>query len=118
MADVVGNAGPVGETTSFAYCAVPATGLCVDQQAALFAESCVAAGEAKCTYGTGAFLLASTGHAPVRSGNGLVGCVAWQLDGTITWCLDGQVFMVGAAVRWLQRRRVCARSDDDRITDE
>ncbi len=99
---VVGNAQPVGETTMFADRPIPVTGLCVDQQAALFAESCTEAGEAKCTYGTGAFLLACTGSKPVRSGSGLVGCVAWQIDGETTWCLDGQVFTVGAAVRWLQ----------------
>jgi glycerol kinase len=74
----------------------------VDQQAALWAEHCRAAGEAKCTYGTGAFLLASTGRTPVRSSAGLVGCVAWRLQGTPTWCLDGQVYTVGSAVSWLQ----------------
>ncbi len=99
---IVGNAGAIGTTTAFSNTPVPITGLCVDQQAALFAESCIAAGEAKCTYGTGAFLLASTGHTPTRSSNGLVGCVAWQLNGNTTWCLDGQVFTVGAAVTWLQ----------------
>jgi glycerol kinase len=102
LPSIVHNAGVVGETTAFSTKPVPITGLCVDQQAALYAESCVAAGEAKCTYGTGAFLLASTGHAPTRSTNGLVGCVAWQIDNGITWCLDGQVFTVGAAVTWLQ----------------
>jgi glycerol kinase len=99
---IVHNAAAIGETTAFSAVPVPITGLCVDQQAALFAESCIASGEAKCTYGTGAFLLASTGHTPTRSSNGLVGCVAWQLDGTTTWCLDGQVYTVGAAVTWLQ----------------
>ena len=99
---IVANAGLIGETTAFGTTPVPVTGLCVDQQAALFAESCIDAGEAKCTYGTGAFLLTSTGHTPTRSKNGLVGCVAWQLDDATTWCLDGQVFTVGAAVTWLQ----------------
>lgn len=99
---VVRNAGAVGETAVFSDRPVPVTGLCVDQQAALFAESCIAAGEAKCTYGTGAFLLASTGTTPKRSGNGLVGSVAWQVGDTTTWCLDGQVYTVGAAVSWLQ----------------
>ena len=99
---IVPNAGVIGETTAFGPKPVPVSGLCVDQQAALFAESCITAGEAKCTYGTGAFLLASTGHAPIRSSNGLVGCVAWQLGNDITWCIDGQVYTVGAAVTWLQ----------------
>jgi glycerol kinase len=99
---IVDNAGPVGETSAFSDKPVPVTGVCVDQQAALFAESCRAAGEAKCTYGTGAFLLTSTGHEPRRSSNGLVGCVAWRQRGETTWCLDGQVYTVGSVVSWLQ----------------
>lgn len=97
---VVGNAVPLGECTTFGG-RVPVTGACVDQQAALFAEACHASGEAKCTYGTGAFLLASTGNTPTRSANGLVGCPAWMLNGDLTWCLDGQVYTAGAAVSWL-----------------
>src|SRR5262249_7856312 len=58
-------------------------------------------GEAKCTYGTGAFLLATTGPAPVRSTAGLSASVAWRLRGSATYCLDGQVYTAGAAVRWL-----------------
>lgn len=100
LAQVVGNTVPLGECTTFGG-SVPVTGACVDQQAALFAEACHAAGEAKCTYGTGAFLLASTGNTPTRSTNGLVGCPAWMLDGELTWCLDGQVYTAGAAVSWL-----------------
>jgi glycerol kinase len=99
---VVDNAGAVGATDAFGIDA-PLAGLCVDQQAALFAEACLDAGETKCTYGTGAFLLTSTGDRPVRSRSGLVGCVAWSLDGERTWCLDGQVFTVGAAVTWLEQ---------------
>jgi glycerol kinase len=99
---VVGNAQHVGDCTAFGWTA-PITGLCVDQQAALFAESCHAAGEAKCTYGTGAFLLASTGGSPVRSRSGLVGCPAWTIGNATTWCLDGQVYTAGAAVSWLMQ---------------
>lgn len=97
---VVGNAEPIGECTVFGSSA-PITGVCVDQQAALFAEGCRTAGEAKCTYGTGAFLLANTGQVPARSTNGLVGCPAWRLDGVLSYCLDGQVYTAGAALSWL-----------------
>jgi len=97
---VVGNAEPLGHTSVFGG-SVPVTGACVDQQAALFAEACHRAGEAKCTYGTGAFMLACTGDRPTRSTNGLVGCPAWQIGNDLTWCLDGQVYTVGAAVSWL-----------------
>jgi glycerol kinase len=98
---VVDNATIVGETDAFGTSELPVSGLCVDQQAALFAEGCWRAGEAKCTYGTGAFMLASAGGRATRSERGLVGCVAWRLGGEPTWCLDGQVFTVGAAVSWL-----------------
>ena len=93
-------AGIIGETAAFGR-AVPVAGLAVDQQAALLAERCFAAGQAKCTYGTGAFLLATAGTRAVRSRGGLSASVAWRLAGTSSYCLDGQVYTAGAAVRWL-----------------
>jgi glycerol kinase len=93
-------AGVTGETAAFGR-PVPVAGLAVDQQAALLAERCFAAGEAKCTYGTGSFLLATTGDRAVRSTAGLSASIAWRLSGTPTYCLDGQVYAAGAAVRWL-----------------
>ena len=97
---VVANAEPLGDCSIFGA-SVPVTGTCVDQQAALFAENCRSAGEAKCTYGTGAFMLACTADKPTRSGNGLVGCPAWRVGNDTAYCLDGQVYTVGAAVTWL-----------------
>jgi glycerol kinase len=112
---VVGNAEPLGNTSVFGA-SVPVTGACVDQQAALYAEGCHVTGEAKCTYGTGAFLLACTGDRPARSANGLVGCPAWRIDGRLTWCLDGQVYTAGAAVNWLIEMGVIADAVDlDRL---
>ena len=73
----------------------------MDQQAALLAEGCLAAGDAKCTYGTGAFLLVTTGAHATRSGAGLSASVAWRLGGAVTYCLDGQVYTAGSALRWL-----------------
>jgi glycerol kinase len=96
---------PLGDTTAFGA-PVPVVGIAVDQQAALFAEACLAAGEAKCTYGTGAFLLATVGARAQRSHAGLVACIAWRIAGDTTYCLDGQVYTVGAAVRWLQEVRL------------
>ena len=98
---IVDCAGSLGETDAFGP-SLPLTGVAVDQQAALFAESCFAPGDVKCTYGTGAFLLANTGPIATRSRNRLVSCVAWRLDGANTYCLDGQVYTVGAAVGWLE----------------
>lgn len=92
----------VGETDAFGP-RLPVAGLAVDQQAALLAQSCLAPGEAKCTYGTGAFILAAAGERPLRSSAGLAACVAWRLGGRASYCLDGQVYTAGAAVGWLER---------------
>ncbi|MEI5097378.1 FGGY family carbohydrate kinase [Streptomyces sp. PmtG] len=97
---VVDAAGPVGTTGAFGA-EIPLTGLLVDQQAALLAQDVTEPGSAKCTYGTGAFLLAQTGTRPRRGGFGLVGCVAWRLAGRSSYCLDGQVYTAASAVRWL-----------------
>jgi glycerol kinase len=91
----------VGSTTAFGP-EVPVVGLIVDQQAALLAEGCLAPGMAKCTYGTGAFVLASTGADAVRSTTGLTTSVAWRMRGTTEYCVDGQVLTAGSAVRWLE----------------
>ena len=103
LPEVVDCAAVAGETTAFSPGrALPVAGLAVDQQAALLAEHCLSAGEAKCTYGTGAFLLGTTGPHAVRSSGGLAASVAWRLGGQPTYCLDGQVYTVGAAIRWLR----------------
>jgi glycerol kinase len=81
---------------------VPLTAAIVDQQAALVAEHCLEPGDAKCTFGTGAFLLATTGPEPRRSTAGLAACVAWRIGGSTTFCLDGQAYTAGAAVAWLR----------------
>ena len=73
----------------------------VDQQAALLAQRCWDPGAAKCTFGTGGFLLANTGRSAPRSTAGLTTSVAWRIGGTVDYCVDGQVFTVASAVRWL-----------------
>ena len=100
LPDVVGCATPVGTTTAFGP-PLPVTGLAVDQQAALVGEGCLSTGEAKCTFGTGAFLLVTTGQVARRSGHGLAASVAWQVPGSVAYCLDGQSYTAGAAVTWL-----------------
>ena len=102
LAYIVGSDEVVGTTTSFGTRATPVTGLVVDQQAALFAQSCLDPGTAKCTLGTGAFLLANTGAAPVRSSARLAASIAWRLRGQDTHCLDGQVYTAASAIHWLQ----------------
>ncbi|MFF3286753.1 FGGY family carbohydrate kinase [Streptomyces sp. NPDC003023] len=111
LPDIVDAAGPVGVTTAFGT-RVPLTGLLVDQQAALLAQSVMEPGTAKCTYGTGAFLLAQTGRRPRRSTTGLVGCVAWRLGGRTSYCLDGQVYTAASAVRWLTGLKIVSGAGD------
>src|SRR5262249_57911245 len=107
--------GAIGETDAFGK-RLPVTGLAVDQQAALFAESCFAGGEAKCTYGTGAFILATAGEQVVHSQSRLAACVAWRLGGATTYCLDGQVYSAGSAVSWLQELELISEAADlDRL---
>lgn len=89
-------------TTSLFGPEIPVGGLVVDQQGALLAERCLETGQAKCTFGTGAFFLTNSGQSPRRSSNGLVSCVAWKVDDEITYCSDGQVYTAASAVRWLQ----------------
>ncbi len=82
--------------------AIPIAGAAGDQQAALFGQTCFEPGDSKCTYGTGAFLLMNTGHAPILSQNGLVTTIAWGLDGQVTYALEGSIFVAGAAIQWLR----------------
>jgi glycerol kinase len=82
---------------------LPITGMAGDQQAALFGQGAINSGDAKCTYGTGAFLLLNTGDNPVVSNEGLLTTVAWQHpSGSRTYALEGSVFVAGAAVQWLR----------------
>lgn len=99
LPDIVGSDEIVGHTELFGP-SIPVAGLIVDQQAALLAESCLSPGSAKCTYGTGAFLLAQLGGNPARSTSGLTTSVAWRLRGDTSYCVDGQVYTAASAVRW------------------
>ena len=81
---------------------LPIAGAAGDQQAALFGQACFQPGEAKCTYGTGCFLLMNTGDRPVDSQNGLVTTIAWGLGGKVQYALEGSVFTAGAAIQWLR----------------
>jgi glycerol kinase len=92
----------VGATDAFGT-HTPVAGLIVDQQAALIAEGCLEAGTAKCTFGTGAFLLANIGSTAARSASGLTTSVAWRARGRVSYCIDGQAYTVGSAIQWIQR---------------
>ncbi|WP_433242756.1 glycerol kinase GlpK [Streptosporangium sp. CA-135522] len=74
-----------------------------DQQAALFGQTCFASGEAKCTYGTGSFLLLNTGTAPVRSAHGLLTTVGYQIEREpAVYALEGPIAVTGALVQWFR----------------
>jgi len=81
---------------------IPIAGAAGDQQAALFGQACFSPGDSKCTYGTGAFLLMNTGKQPIFSKNGLVTTIAWGLNGTVDYALEGSIFVAGAAIQWLR----------------
>jgi glycerol kinase len=81
---------------------IPIASVIGDQQAALFGQACFAPGEAKCTYGTGAFLLLNTGARMARSRHGLLTTAAWRLGGKTCYALEGSVFIAGAIVQWLR----------------
>ncbi|MBF6324002.1 glycerol kinase GlpK [Nocardia cyriacigeorgica] len=84
---------------------IPIAAALGDQQAALFGQTCFAAGETKCTYGTGAFLLSNTGTAPVRSRHGLLTTVAFRLgDQPAHYALEGSIAATGSLVQWLRDR--------------
>lgn len=101
----------VGTTASFGA-QTPVAGLVVDQQAALLAEGCVEFGSSKCTFGTGAFILANTGSAALRSAGGLTASVALRTRSGTQYCLDGQVYTAASAVRWMQDLGLIADARD------
>jgi len=92
---------------------IPIAGIAGDQQAALFGQACFETGDAKCTYGTGAFLLMNTGNTPTRSKNGLVTTIAWRIGDKTTYALEGSAFVAGSAVQWLRDQLKIIRTADE-----
>ncbi|MBK5306834.1 MAG: glycerol kinase GlpK [Frankiaceae bacterium] len=104
LPEVVPSYGDVGRTdpASFLGLDLPIAGIAGDQQAALFGQGCYDAGRSKCTYGTGSFVLVNTGGTPVLSDR-LLTTVAWMHpDRSLSYALEGSVFVTGAAVQWLR----------------
>jgi glycerol kinase len=92
---------------------IPIAGIAGDQQAALFGQTCFQTGDAKCTYGTGAFLLMHTGTDAIASEHGLVTTIAWRLGHTTHYALEGSSFIAGAAVQWLRDGLGIVKSADE-----
>ena len=103
--------GEVGAEHALAGIAV--AGIAGDQQAALFGQMCIAPGLTKNTYGTGCFMLQSTGARPVASRHRLLTTVAWKMGGRTDYALEGSVFSGGAVVQWLRDGLGLIRSADE-----
>lgn len=92
---------------------IPIAGILGDQQAALFGQLCFEPGDAKCTYGTGAFLMCNTGEEIIYSKHGLLTTVAWQVNGKTSYALEGSAFVAGAAVQFLRDNLGIIRSSSE-----
>ncbi len=101
LPEVRDSDGEFGETQLFGG-AIPIRGVAGDQQAATVGQACFQPGMMKSTYGTGCFALLNTGETLVESQNRLLGTIAYQFGGKVTYALEGSIFIAGAAVQWLR----------------
>jgi glycerol kinase len=118
LPEIVDNAGRFGETRPDLFGApIPICGLAGDQQAATIGQGCLSAGEAKATFGTGAFILANRGAQMPVSRHRLLGTLLYQLEGARTYALEGSIFVAGSLVKWLrdQLGLIAAAGDTDAI---
>ena len=103
LAEVVDNSGELARSDpALLGGAIPITGMAGDQQAATVGQGCLAVGDTKATFGTGAFILTNKGSEVPRSQNRLLGTVLHQLGGKRTYALEGGVFVAGSLVQWLR----------------
>ncbi len=103
LPEIVDSAGVIGASDeALLGAAIPIAGIAGDQQAALYGQRCMRAGDAKCTFGTGCFLLANAGDVAVPAPDGLLTTVAWRIAGRMSYALEGSVFVGGSAVQWLR----------------
>lgn len=103
LPEVVDCAGEFGTTRAdLLGRAIPITGLAGDQQAATIGQGCLAPGDTKATFGTGAFVLANMGSFVPASRHRLLGTVLYQLKGTRCYALEGSVFVAGSMIQWLR----------------
>ena len=102
LPEVKPSAGYVGDVDFGNGKPLPLHALLVDQQAALFGQACFKAGEMKCSFGTGSFLLMNIGDKPKLSNNGLLTTVGWNFNGQTAYAFDGGIFVTGSAVQWLR----------------
>jgi len=101
LPEVVASSGRCG-TTQGILNGIDIAGIAGDQQAALFGQMCSEPGMAKCTFGTGSFMLLNTGTKPMTSQNQLLTTIAWKIGNTVEYALEGSMLMAGAVVQWLR----------------
>ncbi len=103
LPEVVSSSERVGTTSKEIIGAeIPISGIAGDQQAALFGQLCLRPGDVKNTYGTGCFCIMNTGNQPVVSQNKMLTTIGWQINGEVTYALEGSVFIAGALIQWLR----------------
>jgi len=101
LPEIVDCAGRFGETRLLGA-PIPICGMAGDQQAAAIGQACLAPGETKATYGTGAFVLTHVGAAAPVSEHRLLTTIAWQLEGARAYALEGSAFVAGSLIQWLR----------------
>lgn len=103
LPEVINSSEVVGTTNPALFgSAIKIAGIAGDQQAALFGQLCVQPGDVKNTYGTGCFCIMNTGKKAVASKNKMLTTIAWQIDGSVTYAIEGSIFTAGALVQWLR----------------
>jgi glycerol kinase len=120
LPDVMDCAAEFGVTQSSLFNGeIPILAMAGDQQAALFGQACFTEGMAKCTYGTGAFLMLNTGNKALKSTNRLLTTIAYRLNGDVTYAIEGSIFMAGATIQWLrdQLKIIDKASDSEKIAE-
>ena len=114
LPEVRSNSEVYGQTTPELFGrSIPLSGAAGDQQAAMFGQACFQSGSAKNTYGTGCFMLLNTGPFAIPSRHGLLTTIGWQIGKQVTYCLEGSVFIAGAAVQWLRDELKIIKSSDE-----
>jgi glycerol kinase len=112
LPEVVESSGVCAKTAGV-LAGVPVAGIAGDQHASLFGQMCTEPGMAKCTYGTGAFLLQNTGPRAVSSRNKLLTTIAWRINRETTYALEGSIFIAGAVVQWLRDELQMIRTSEE-----
>ncbi|MBV9762715.1 MAG: glycerol kinase GlpK [Acidobacteriaceae bacterium] len=112
LPEIVASSEECGKTSGVLE-GIPIAGIAGDQQSALFGQMCTRPGMAKCTYGTGSFMLLNTGERAVASRNKLLTTVAWRVHGRASYALEGSIFIAGAVVQWLRDELQIIRAAED-----